>query len=907
MSASEMVRDRWLLTEAIFHEAIATVEPERSKLLELRCGDDTALIEELRLLLKACEEEEAQRGATQSDTPPLQKKALRVGPYAIDRLLGRGGMGAVYLAHRDDGQFDQQVAIKVIGMPLVTDMFRERFRTERQILAGLSHPYIARLLDGGVSDDGELYLAMEYIEGVSITKYCEQQGLSIEKRLLLFRKVCEAVQYAHQNLIVHRDLKPDNILVREDGTPCLLDFGTAKIVTPAVIGAESELTRHGLQTFTPRYASPEQVLGQPIGTTSDIYSLGVLLFLLLTGALPYELVEFSTAELVRVICEQDPQRPSTTAQPFGKLDHDLDAIVLKALRKEPQQRYSTAEQMAADVQAYLQQRPVQARRGNVRYRGIKFIRRNRLALAAAALLSISVLAGIGGILWQSRSANLQRRRAETRAEDLRQLSNSLLSEINGAIQDLPGSTPAQHLLVTRVVEHLDRMAKDTESSRETQIDIANGYLQLGNIQGNAYLQNIGDVSGAIVNQKKALAIARTLVRANGKDKEARELLGGVLLNLSETDSNPPSSVAYVTEAIDVHKKILADYGDTESANRALSTDYAIFSDDYYYYLKQLKDALREAQVSKQYYKHASELAGGDRAHPLSLMLKDQKLANLETYIDPYAALSDLQEGIQLWNGLPENLKQRADARRASQNLEVDLAEAYEIIFDREKCEKAQQTALALSEREAQLNPKDSRAQFDLYAVDDVIASALEDDADPRIPMEKTTRERSENASLALEERSISILEALLKSGLTDAYYRLNILEAEMHIARTKRLQNKPAEAMALEAKYIPAMEAMIPDKDLLSDVYYHLADALATASGPLRNTSAAADYAAKAVAMSHHQDPLILLRLAEASRANHAIDVCHAAAREGLELLVPLKPGQNPTRLMKLLQWERDH
>jgi len=906
-TAPDIAKARWQRTEAIFHEAVALEEPARTRLLEQRCGDDTGLMAELRSLLNACEEEEKQQSIYSGEGSAEASEKWRIGPYAIDHLLGRGGMGAVYLAHRDDGQFEQQVAIKVIGMPLVTDLFRERFRTERQILAGLSHPYIAKLLDGGVSDEGELYLAMEYIEGLPITKYCDQQGLSITQRLQLFRKVCEAVQYAHQHLIVHRDLKPDNILVTADGTPRLLDFGTAKIATPAVTGGEGELTRAGLQTFTPRYASPEQVLGQPIGTTSDTYSLGVLLFRLLTGSLPYELVEFSTAEMVRVICEEEPKRPTATEQPFGKLDDDLDAIVLKALRKEPQERYSTVEQMAADVEAYLEQRPVSARRGSFRYRAAKFVRRNRLMLIAAALLAASVVAGIAGILWQSRTANLERRRAETRAEDLRQLSNSLLSEIDSAISELPGSTPAQHLLVTRVVEHLDRMAKEADGSREMQLDIAHGYEQLGNIQGNAYLQNIGDVAGALVNLRKAQEIARALVEANPKDKEARELLGSVLHNLGSTDTSPQNSVAYLNQAIEIHKKILADFGDTESANRALGTDYSVLADDYYDYLKQSVDALQAAQTSNLYLRHATKLAGSDHGHPLSLILNVEKLGKLETYTDPYASLHDLEEGLALGNALPEEVKRSSSGRRTSQIMQTDLGETYAILFEREKARSALNTALAIVEKEAQQNPKDSRAQYDLYAVYNVIASGDDDDTDPRIPLDKATLERAQAAALDLQQRSVTILDALLKSAPNDTYYRMNLLDAELHIARVKRAQNKIAEAVALEAKYIPAMREMISQPDLLSDVYYGLADALATASGPLRDTKAAAEYASKAVAMSHHQDPLILLRLAEATRANGQLDPCHAAAREGLALLAPLKRDQKTPRLMRLLEWERDH
>ena len=231
------------------------------------------------------------------------------------------------------------------------------------------------------------YLVMEYVDGVPIHRFCEKQRLSVPQRLALFMRVCEAVQFAHQNFVVHRDLKPDNILVAEDGTPRLLDFGTAKLLSPSLAGPDSKLTREGYLSFTPQYASPEQVLGNPITTASDTYSLGVLLYLLLTGTLPYELKELTTAEMLRVICEEPPRRPAQAAGSNRRLDADLEAILLKALRKEPQERYLTTEQLASDLRAYLEGLPVAARRGTLRYRAGKFIRRHRCGLAAAALLA----------------------------------------------------------------------------------------------------------------------------------------------------------------------------------------------------------------------------------------------------------------------------------------------------------------------------------------------------------------------------------------------------------------------------------------------------------------------------------------------------------------------------------------
>ena len=540
--------ESFLRIQAIFHEALEVPEQQRTQLVEERCGPDLELWAEVWSLLEACDAEEHDagfHGLEQGIAGEANSDWRPIGPYVLDRLLGRGGMGAVYLAHRADGNFEQQVAIKLIDLPLATSLFRERFRQERQILAGLRHPYIASLLDGGVSANGDLYLAMEYVDGIPIDRFCESRRFSTPQRLELFLRVCEAVQFAHQNLVVHRDLKPDNILVVEDSTPRLLDFGTAKLLAPSRGKPGAELTLEGYHAFTPQYASPEQVLGHPITTASDTYSLGVLLYFLLTGKAPYELKELTTSEMVRLICEELPDRPANAINTLKRLDPDLEAVLLKALRKEPAERYLTVEQFASDVRAYLDNQPVAARRGTVRYRAGKFVRRHRVALAGAGLLAASLIAGSAGILWQAGVANQERRKSEARSADLRQLSNSLLSELDEAIRQLPGSTGVQKLLVTRVLEHLDRMAADAHGDRLTQLDLVDAYTRLGNIQGNGYEQNLGDRPGALASIDKAVALAQALADSAPKDPDvlrglatAQGARGDILSETSPTYQAP---------------------------------------------------------------------------------------------------------------------------------------------------------------------------------------------------------------------------------------------------------------------------------------------------------------------------------------------------------------------------------
>jgi serine/threonine protein kinase len=333
----------------------------------------------------------------------------------MDRLLGRGGMGAVYLAHRADGEFAQKVAVKIIGLPFELDVLRERFRQERQILAGLNHPNITRLLDGGVTGDGQLYLVMEYVDGVPI----DSAPGDVNAKLDWFRDVCAAVQYAHQNLIVHRDLKPSNILVDASGAAKLLDFGSAKFL------AGVDVTRTRFNMITLSYASPEQLRGEPATTLSDVYSLGAVLYQLIAGDKPFG------EDLVSRL--RDEESGGITLPKV--LPGDLDVIVRKALAPSPAERYSTIEQLAEDVRRFRAGEAVLAHAPSFRYQAGKFARRNKLALGAGLLLLLTMLSGIVGVLWQNRTAVAERRKAEARAEDLRKLSDSLLSEIDDAIQN----------------------------------------------------------------------------------------------------------------------------------------------------------------------------------------------------------------------------------------------------------------------------------------------------------------------------------------------------------------------------------------------------------------------------------------------------------------------------------------
>lgn len=365
----------------------------------------------------------------------------QIGVYKIVSELGIGGMGAVYLAARTDGKFEQRVAIKMLKRELNIEKIRRNFAREKEILATLSHPNIATLLDAGTTDDGIPYLVMEYIEGISVDEFCRQRNLSLNARLKLFNKVCEAVAFAHRNLIIHRDLKPSNILVTADGKPKLLDFGISKLLDAKTEDAANITI---FTAMTPQYASPEQIKGEPVTTATDVYSLGVVLYKILTGNFPYHFGNESGGNLFKEITQAPPTLPSALAlkPPISssQLKGDLDNIILKALCKEPERRYQTVEQFCADIWRFVDGLPVLARPATFAYRASKFYQRNKVSVAAAALILISLCAGIAVALTQAGRATEQARiaveqrdaaqRASARAERTSRFMQSFLEYAN---------------------------------------------------------------------------------------------------------------------------------------------------------------------------------------------------------------------------------------------------------------------------------------------------------------------------------------------------------------------------------------------------------------------------------------------------------------------------------------------
>ncbi|MEO8061626.1 MAG: protein kinase [Pseudomonadota bacterium] len=517
-----MTPERWSRIKALFASALELPPEGRADHLGRESLDDPALAAEVQSLLAAHEEPgafledvstELRAEAFRSSSSARSRIGERIGAYRIVGVLGSGGMGDVFEAVRDDDQYHAQVAIKFMRTDVRGGLIEQRFKTERQILAALDHRNIARLLDGGTTVAHVPYVVMELVNGQPIDSYCETKPLSARERVQLFLQVCAAVSFAHQHLIVHRDLKPNNIFVTADGSVKLLDFGIAKLLeTDPAAGVTGDETVTQMRAMTLEYASPEQVSGGTVTTVSDVYSLGVVLYRLLTGKSPYAPRTSDAQRIAEILSDTTPTRPSLVRP----LDADLDNILLMALRKEPQRRYGSVEQFANDLRNYLSGMPVHARGNAFSYRFGKFVRRRKIEIAAAALVLVSLVVGLGLAIHEARVAEQQRVIAQRHFDSVRKLSNKLFV-FHDEIAKLPGSTKAREMLVKTSLEYLDALHKESGTDLALQEELGFAYKKVGEIQGIVDAANVGDTTGAMRSYANAVALLEPLYRRDRKN------------------------------------------------------------------------------------------------------------------------------------------------------------------------------------------------------------------------------------------------------------------------------------------------------------------------------------------------------------------------------------------------------
>ncbi len=584
---------RWERVKEVFSTAVDLGEAARQPYLDESCAGDPELRAEVVSLLDAHEQTgdfidlpaAQQTLGLAPDPQPLSWIGRRIGAYRILAEIGRGGMSEVFRGVRADDEYHKEVAVKILRPGYDTRSLVERFKAEKRILASLDHPNIARILDGGSTDEGLPYLVMDFIKGRPIDEYCRDRQLTLRERLQLFRSLCSAVQYVHQHLMVHGDLKCNNVLVTDEGFVRLLDFGVARLVNAIPGGGHADQDTSGPIALTPEYASPEQIRGGLVSTPSDVYSLGVMLYKLLTGRLPYGAAGGALPhELAIQICEQDPPPPS---QVFGRtagavpgsgrqLCGDLDSIILRALRKDPATRYPSVEQLNEDIGRYLAGFPVIARPAGVSYKLRKFCGRHRAGIAAMGLFVLTLIGGIVAASWEAHIARQERARAERHFDEVRRLAETFMFDLHEAIQNLPGATPARHILVSNSLKYLDSLTVESAGDPTLQRELATAYEKVADVQGGYRTANLGDTAGAVASYHKALDIRSSLLASQQSDLELRrELLrtyaklGEVLSDMRDTQG----AIASSRRALQIAEALTASAGANAADKRNLGSVY----------------------------------------------------------------------------------------------------------------------------------------------------------------------------------------------------------------------------------------------------------------------------------------------------------------------------------------------
>jgi non-specific serine/threonine protein kinase/serine/threonine-protein kinase len=781
--------DRYRRVCDVFDAAVELDASARAAFLDDSCRDDPALRREVESLLESFD-------GTQ--TAELFPSLLRVedvetlatgqsvGPYTLRRVIGEGGMGVVYYATRED--VGKTVALKLVRHGrLASPEHLRRFLFERRVLARLEHTNIARLLDAGVTATGLPYLVMDYVDGKSIDRYCDARRLTVEERLALFGHVCAAVHYAHRHLVVHRDLKPSNILVTADGVVKLLDFGIATLLEDERGEGEGRLTRTGIVMLTPEYAAPEQVKGEPVTTASDVYALGLLLFELLTGQRPFRR-ESSTPELLRAVCEEEPEPPSevvrrshAVSRPGGaaeriapeaagdarrahplrlsrRLAGDLDTIVLKALKKEPERRYHSAQELREDIDRHLAGQPVRARGDSLWYRSRKFVRRHKAVVAASALVVVTLTAGVITTAAQARRAEAERAIAEQRFRDVRSLASALVSDVHDAISDLPGSLPLRATLVTRALEHLDRLHRQSRGDPVLEQEIAAAYVELGLVQGNPTTANLGHLSAARRSFERALSIAEILVAADPNNQAARRTLALAHEKMSDAEAwsgRLPQGVEHARSALEQWQRLASASPAGVSPLRAVATSHVKLGDllgnPNLLNLSDTAGAMRE-------YQHALALLDTVPRDSLSDWTTRRLLALVHERIGSMLNLDGRHaEGIAELERALAIRERLVRERGASINAQRDLAVTHQVLCEARLAAGDGDGALAHCRQGVALYES-------LRSTDPRNVQSVHDLALGHLSMHKVLAARGElNASLAQLDRSTELLRQLLSS------------------------------------------------------------------------------------------------------------------------------------------------
>ena len=756
-------------------------------------------------------------------------------------------MGAVYEGRRADEQFERRVAIKMMRQGLGSEFLVKRFLNERQVLARLEHPGIARMLDGGVTERGQPYFVMERVEGQPLDQYLEDQRLTVAQRIALFRKLCEAVAFAHQNLVVHRDLKPQNVLVTAAGEPKLLDFGIAKLVdTPGGGGTE---TIAGFRVVTPRYASPEQFAGHEVSTRSDIYSLGVMLYEFLAGRSPYGggTEEFTTTQWVAAVMRQTPPRPQAGA--------DLDAIVMKAMAKDPEDRYATVEQLSQDLGAYLEGRPVTARAYRPAERVAKFVRRNKLAVGAAALLALAIGAGVLGTWWQGRIAQQERALAERRFVEARGLARLFLFDFYDAVLDLPGSTPVQRVLIDKTMDYFERMEKAAREDATLMVELAEGYRRMGDLLGNPYVPNLGDVPKAVAAYQRGIDLFQSHGAATKDAQRARAGLRTSLAAALSQRGETPRVKKEMDESERTLEALAAKYPTDIPVAVERATLYNQMAD---YYNTSMSGGEFNAVKAKEYLERSCEAWRTakwlDAAHPKAargVAICQIKIGTLSYNAgNAPKAIEQLTAAIGSLDGLPEEVQQQQKTIRSKAHATMALGNAYMGQGENEKALAALSQSVSLNERLVAADPKNAQVVIGL-------AQVLRVRADARWNL------RDKPGAKKDYEGMIAVLGKLVEANPENVTSRIELAKAYRSLAQTEFALNQLGAAREGSQKAFALLGELARRPDATADACYEYAITLAKAEpADLQRLPEAVEYLEKANKLYGEREPFTLRELA---------------------------------------------
>jgi eukaryotic-like serine/threonine-protein kinase len=873
--------EHWQRLQNIFDEICTLDEDSRRTALDRECNGDDALRGEALRLLRAYDQERAANADANS-----AQEGRRFGAWETIRLLARGGMGEVWLAQRADGQHEQRAALKILSPYLAAPDSIDRFRRERQFLARLEHPNIARLLDGGMSPRGEPYLVMEYVDGIRLDRYSDQHHLSIRARLELMIKVCSAVNAAHQFLVVHRDLKPGNILVTEDGEPKLLDFGIAKMID-AETGREQTATVNLF--LTPMYAGPEILRGEPATVASDVYSLGVVLYELLTGRHPFRTSNASpAAELERALRETAPARPSNVTEDAAlqrsttplrlrqTLEGDLTTILNKALQHDPSQRYQSVERLAEDLSRYLSDRPILARPQTLHYRAAKFASRHRLTVGLAALTLLGIAIGVASTITEKRVA-------ERRFEEVRRLAHYVLFDLYDEVSNLSGSTRVRAEMANRATDYLNTLSREAKNDRSLRLELADGYLRLGDIQGNMFRANLGDTRAALETYGKALHLLdplendagavrlRTLIelhRAQATDsrsatKEAFDQLRAAVERFEKLAGNPPAieDDYQLGQAYSLLGALLQQHGGWITMSGPSSTEL----DRAETYLRRAIDA----QPSEPNYAYSlAELL--DRRGQLYASLQPQRTITYE------------QQAVEVLNQVREPNRSYPSFRILLARVRTDMLFAYGQLNQFDQATEQARMAEQIYSPLVAASPGDRDVRYRLAVLRRVagIVNAY-------------ARRWSESADDFA--KGIADYDILLQSG-PNPQYRGYRAELRMRMAddlwEAKRRPEAEAAARTGLAEFRELANSPDARFPLLRQAAGYL---LFTEVKDLRNPKEALQWAERA--QSSAADPFQLHELLAAAYAeNHRYREAAEMERKAILDLPPVKPGEPPSR-----------